>query len=363
MQRGVTCHDIVMREPGPLPIARYDWEPSYVGIQTFLKAPLCTTPEDLRAGEIDVAVGGVPWDSTTTSRTGAHLGPQAIRRSDSAYSVPLERPSQFTRVDAFEHLRLADYGDAQVIPADPAATVPNVRRFVSEILEGGALPILLGGDHWVTWPIVSAVADFYGPGNVGLVHFDAHPDTAPCPPGSAGDHGTCIRQLVESGSISGEHIVQIGLRGYWPGPEVTAWMEGQGMRAHYMAEIEERGFAAVLDDAIEEAKSGPEHVFLTFDIDSVDPAFAPGTGAPEPGGLTSAQVRQGVRRMVHEVGIVGMDVVEVSPPYDIGSNLTALLAHRVVLEALNGLAMRRAGITEPRYVDPRAAGRNRTAGA
>jgi agmatinase len=342
---------------GPRRIARYDWEPSYVGIQTFLKLPLCTSPEDLEAGAIEVAIGGIPWDSTTTSRTGTHLGPQAIRRCDSAYSVPLARPSQFTRVDPFEHLTMADYGDAEVVPADPAKTATNVRRFVREILEGGALPILLGGDHWVSWPNVSAVADFYGAGSVGLVHFDAHTDTAPFEPGSMGDHGTCMRQLVESGAVNGENIVQIGIRGYWPGSEVTSWMEEQGIKTHYMAEIEEHGYKAVLDQAIEEAKAGAEHVFLTFDIDSVDPAFAPGTGAPEPGGLTSLQVLQGVRRVVHEVGIVGMDVVEVSPPYDVGSNITALLAHRVILEALNGLAMRRSGISEPRYVDPTAAGR------
>ena len=346
------------RAPGPVQIARYGWEPSYVGIQTFLKLPLCTTPADLIAGQIEVAVGGIPWDSTTTSRTGAHLGPQAIRRCDSAYSVPLERPSQHTRIDPFEHLRMADYGDAQVVPADPATTAVNIRRFVGEILNGGALPILLGGDHWVTWPTVSAVAEFYGKGSVGLVHFDAHPDTAPFEPGSMGDHGTCIRQLVESGSIEGANIVQIGIRGYWPGPEVTSWMEQQGIRTHYMAEILESGFDEVLDRAVAEARAGAEHVFLSFDIDSLDPAFAPGTGAPEPGGLTSSEVLRGVRRVVHEVGIVGMDVVEVNPSYDIGSNLTALLAHRVVLEALNGLAMRRAGITEQRYAHPRPAATN-----
>lgn len=346
------------RPAGPIQIARYEWEPSYVGIQTFLKLPLCTTPADLSAGTIDVAIGGIPWDSTTTSRTGTHLGPQAIRRCDSAYSVPLERPSQFTRVDPFEHLRLADYGDAQVVPADPAKTAVNIRRFVREILDGGALPILLGGDHWVTWPNVSAVAEFYGHGKVGLVHFDAHPDTAPFEPGSMGDHGTCIRQLVESGAVNGASIVQIGIRGYWPGPEVTTWMQEHEIRTHYMAEIEERGFDEVLDRAIDEARAGAEHVFLTFDVDSLDPAFAPGTGAPEPGGLTSSEVLRGVRRVVHEVAIVGMDVVEVNPAYDIGSNLTALLAHRVVLEALNGLAMRRAGIGERAYVHPRAAGRD-----
>ena len=343
-------------EPGPKPVTRYTWEPSYVGIQTFLKLPLCLSPEDLRAGGIDIAVGGIPWDGTNTARSGTHLGPQAIRRSDNAWSPPLSRPSQTVRVDALEHLRVADYGDAEVVPGNTLMTFANIQRFVGEILGAGALPILLGGDHAVTGPIVTAVADFYGHGSVGIVQFDAHSDTAPVQPGHIGNHGNQIWQLVESGAVRGENVVQIGMRGGWPDPSVTRWMEEHDMKTHYMAEVHRRGFDAVLEDALAEAADGPEHLFLTVDIDAADPSCAPGTGSPEPGGLASHELMRGVRRIAAEVGIVGMDVVEVSPPYDVGNNITALLANRCVLEGMTGLAMRKAGMTEPDYVDPRAGG-------
>lgn len=340
---------------GPSAVARYEWEPSYSGIQTFMKLPLCLHPEDLRAGRIEVAVGGVPWDGTNTARAGTHLGPQGIRRSDNAWSPPPNRPSQWVRVDPIEHLRIADYGDAQVSPGNPAATEQNIRRFVTEILEAGAMPILLGGDHWITWPIVAAFAEYYGAGTVGVVQFDAHPDTAIPEPGTVGNHGTAVRQLIASGAVKAENFIQVGIRGNWPDPTTTRWMEEQGIRTHYMAEVVHRGFDAVLADVIEESRRS-EHLFITFDIDGVDPAYAPGTGSPEPGGLTSLQAMTAVRRLAHEVGIVGMDLVEVSPPYDAGNNITALLGSRLVLDALTGTAMRRAGIEDSDYFDPRAAG-------
>jgi agmatinase len=342
--------------PRPRPVARYEWEPSYVGIQSFLKLPLCLSPAELQAAGADIAIGGTPWDGTNTARSGTHLGPQSIRRCDNAWSPPLSRPSQAVRVDPFEHLSMVDYGDAEVVPGNTLMTWEHVRRFVGEILDAGAIPIMLGGDHGVSLPHIQAVAEHYGFGTVGVVQFDAHSDTAPVPPGHIGNHGTQMRQLIEMGAIQPANLVQVGMRGGWPDPEVTAWMEAEGIRTHYMAEILARGFDAVLADAIREAREGAEHVFLTVDVDAADPAFAPGTGSPEPGGITSAQLLRAVRRVAHEVGIVAMDVVEVSPPYDVGNSITAMLAHRCVLEAITGLAMRRAGITQEDYLDPRAAG-------
>ena len=341
---------------GPRRVTRYEWEPSYVGIQTFLKLPLCLSPEDLLAGAIDIAIGGIPWDGTNTARAGTHLGPQAIRRCDNAWSPPFNRPSQTVRVDAFQHFAMADYGDAQVVPGNTEMTFANIRRFVGEMLDANALPILLGGDHAITGPIVSALAKKYGPGKVGVIQLDAHSDTAPTPEGHIMNHGNQMWELVQSGDVRGSDFVQIGMRGGWPDPSVTAWMQEQGMKTHYMAEVLHRGFDTVLGEAIAEARSGAKHVFLTVDIDCADPAYAPGTGSPEPGGFTSHQMLRAVRRIAHEVGLVGMDVVEVSPPYDVGNNITALLAHRCVLEAITGLAMRRMGITQPDYLDPRAAG-------
>ena len=344
------------RKPGPIDLTRYEIEPAWAGFQSFLKLPICLTPEDLRVGEMDAAVCGVPWDATAISRSGAHLGPQAVRRCDHTPVPPRNRPHLHVGVDPFEHLNVCDYGDANIIIGDTERTFANITSFIGDIVGTGAIPIILGGDHGITWPNVTALAEHYGYGNVGVVHFDAHADTAPDMQGNLASHGTPMRRLIESGAVKGKNFIQVGLRGYWPGPDVLSWMEGQEMKSHFMAEIEHRGFQAVIDDAVGEALDGPEHWFISLDLDVVDPAHAPGTGSPEPGGLTAIEMLRAIRRLSAEVGIVGMDIVELSPPYDAGMNITALLAHRAVLEALTGTAMRKLGITQPDYLDPRASG-------
>ena len=344
------------RAPGPIDLTRYEIEPAWTGFQSFLKLPVCLTPEDLQVGEMDAAICGVPWDATAISRSGAHLGPRAVRSCDHTPVPPRNRPHLHVGVDPFEHLNVCDYGDANVIIGDTERTFANITSFIGDIVGAGAIPIILGGDHGITWPNVTALAEHYGYGNVGVVHFDAHADTAPDMQGNLASHGTPMRRLIESGAVKGKNFIQVGLRGYWPGPDVLTWMAQQEMRTHFMAEIEQRGFHSVLDDAVSEALDGPEHLFVSLDLDVADPAHAPGTGSPEPGGLTAIEVLRAVRRLSAEVGIVGMDIVELSPPYDSGMNITALLAHRAVLEALTGTAMRRLGITEADYLDPRAAG-------
>lgn len=344
------------RTPGPIAVNRYPFELAWSGIQTFLKLPLCLTPEDLRAGGVDVAIGGAPWDGTAFTRSGTHLGPKAIRSCDHLPAPPWSRPHLHVRVDPFEHLTVCDYGDVEILIGNTEGTFANIRSFVTDILDGGAVPIVLGEDHGITWPSVTAVADKYGYGSVGVVHFDAHANTAVDPPGFLGGHGTPMRRLIESGAVLGRNFVQMGLRGYWPGPDVVDWMEAQQMRSHFMAEVQRYGFDTVLERAVNEALSGTaKHLYISVDVDAVDPAYAPGTGSPEPGGLTSADVLRAVRRLAAEVGMVGMDVVEVSPPYDSGNNITALFAHRCVLEALTGMAMRRIGLVQRDYLDPRAA--------
>ena len=179
---------------------------------------------------------------------------------------------------------MADYGDAQVVPGNTPMTFANIRTFVGEMLEAGVIPMLLGGDHGITGPIVSAFADHYGSGTVAVVQLDAHTDTAPIPEGHMGNHGTQCGELIETGAIRGPHLIQLAIRGGWPDPAVTVWMEDAGVRTHYMAEIFRRGFDAVLDDAIAEAKrSGAEHVFLTLTSMPPTPPMH-----PEPGRLSRA---------------------------------------------------------------------------
>jgi agmatinase len=257
-------------------------------------------------------------------------------------------------VDAFAELNICDYGDAPVKTGNTYTTFEGIRKFIGTIVDSNAIPIILGGDHATTWPSATALADHYGHGKVGIVHFDAHADTGSDMPGTLASHGTPMRKLIESGAVPGKNFVQVGLRGYWPDQETIDWMGEQQMRTHFMAEIDRDGFAKVLERAVDEALDQADHLYISLDIDVADPAYAPGTGTPEPGGLTSRDVLTAVRRLCAEVGIVAMDVVEVSPPYDDRGEITALLANRAVREALTGIAMRRKGLTDPDYLDPRA---------
>ena len=173
------------------------------------------------------------------------------------------------------------------------------------------------------------------------MHFDAHADTANDDWGVLGGHGTPMRRLIESGAVRGSNFVQVGLRGYWPPRPVLDWMHEQGMRWHLMTEIEERGAEAVIHDAIDEALDGPDSIYLSLDIDVIDPGHAPGTGTPEPGGMLTREVLRAVRQIVGRVELAGMDVVEVSPPFD-HAELTSMAANRAVLEAISALAVKRA---------------------
>jgi agmatinase len=217
-----------------------------------------------------------------------------------------------------------------------------IHEKVYEVASAGPIPVVLGGDHSITYPSAAAVARHVWPRTMGIVHFDAHADTGADQWGSLVGHGTPMRRLLEEGWVDGRNFVQVGLRGYWPERETFDWMRGQGFRWHTMAEIEERGAEAVIADAVDEALDGPDCIYLSVDIDVVDPGMAPGTGTPEPGGMTTRELLRAVRKLVLTRGFAGMEVVEVSPPYDHGG-ITAIAAHRVVLEALSALAVQRSG--------------------
>jgi agmatinase len=235
---------------------------------------------------------------------------------------------------------VVDAGDANVIPAWIERAHALIYRKVREVASTGAIPIVLGGDHSITWPSATAVAEVRRPGSIGIVHFDAHADTANDDWGVLAGHGTPMRRLIESGAVDGRNFVQVGLRGYWPPVETFAWMQEHGLRYHFMTEVEERGPDAVIDDAIAEALDGPDAIYLSLDIDVVDPGLAPGTGTPEPGGFSSRELLRAIRRVAGQVELAGMDIVEVSPPYD-HAETTAMIANRAALEAISALAVKR----------------------
>jgi agmatinase len=308
---------------------------------SFHKLPWAIEEEAIRAAGADVAIVGAPLDDGTSARPGARFAPRAIRMApyhwsnSDAWSIQLE-------VEPFALVTVVDAGDAPVVPSRLARAHRVIHQKVLRVAGTGAIPVVLGGDHSITYPSAAAVARHAHPRAVGIVHFDAHADTGNDVWGSLLSHGTPMRRLIEEGWVEGKNFVQIGLRGYWPEKATFDWMREHGLRWHTMVEIEERGAEAVIADAIVEALDGPDSIYLSIDIDVVDPGTAPGTGTPEPGGILPREMLRAVRQIVGRVDLVGMDVVEVSPPYD-NAEVTAMLAHRIVLEASAALAAKRRG--------------------
>jgi agmatinase len=289
-----------------------------------------------------VVIIGAPFDWGTSYRAGARFGPRAIRDAD-YLGFDGYRPHLPTGIDPLGELEVVDAGDVLVIPGAVEKSLDRIAAAVEAIAAAGAVPIVLGGDHTITYANATGVARAAGFGKVALIHFDAHADTGQTQYGQLYGHGTPMRRLIESGAVPGDRFVQIGLRGYWPDPETFAWMRDQHMRFFTMNEITDRGLPVVVDEAVEHAAADAAGVFISVDIDVVDPGLAPGTGTPEPGGLTSRQILDTVRRLGRELRVLGADVVEVAPPYDGPGQVTAFLANRIVLEILNGMAERQIG--------------------
>jgi agmatinase len=317
---------------------------------TFLGVDRCDWQDPGSMAGADVVVLGAPFDGGTSHRPGTRFGPSAIRTTD-YLAHDGSRPHLALRTDALQDLRVLDAGDVELPPGDILASLAALEEAVAAVSGAGALPVVLGGDHSVTYADARGVAAHHGAGRVSMVHFDAHADTGNVEFGSLWGHGQPMRRLIESGALRGDRFLQVGLRGYWPGPETLAWMAERSMRSFEMTEIGARGLGACLDEAFAIATDDCDGVFLSVDIDVADPGHAPGTGTPEPGGLTARELLDAVRRVCLELPVVGMDVVEVSPPYD-HADITAALANRVVLEALSAVARRRRDARDGTVWDP-----------
>jgi len=345
------------RDPGPINVQRFPGGVGWMGIPTFFRLPVALVPGDLVAGQVDVAILGAYTDMGFGSR-GASRGPGAMRLSNAEYVAwgSYSMAHMGTMVNPFKELTMVDYGDAPVDPLSTERSMEAIRATVREVaevkLENGkrTFPLIVGGDHSLSYPNIAGLADVYGKGNIGVIHFDAHYD-ATLMMGHLISHGAWVKRLIKEGHVPGKNYIQVGLRGYYPDAESFEWMRKEGFRYHTMAEVERRGWPAVMEDIIAEAKDGPEFLFVSFDIDTLDPAYTPGTGTPEPGGLTPRETFPLIRRLCAETNVIGFDLVEVLPYRDPGYT-TVLNANRIVRECLVGLAMQKKGITEEHYLSP-----------
>jgi agmatinase len=310
--------------------AQYGEKPDYAGLLTFAGSPYTQDPAELEG--CDVAIVGAPFDDLVSDRPGTRFAPRAIRAAGAPPGPHLE-----AKVDAFAELRVVDFGDAPVIPADPKRSHAAIEATVSQVLAAGAMPVILGGDHSITRADVRACAAVHGP--LGVVHFDTHTDTGEEVFGVKSSHGTFMRELLDEGHVDGRRYVQIGLRGYWPGEAEFAWQAERGITSLFMHEVRDMGITEITRRAIEAVGPGP--AFLTVDVDVLDPAFVPGTGTPEPGGMTPGELLLAVRRIATELELVGVDVVEVIPTVVGSADISALVADRIVREALTGMVLRR----------------------
>jgi agmatinase len=306
-------------------------KPDYAGLLTFGGLPYTEDPAELEG--VDVAIVGAPTDDLVSDRPGTRFGPRGLRGASCPPGPHLE-----AKIDAFEELRMVDFGDAPVLPADAARSHAAIEATVGQVLAAGAIPIVLGGDHSIAEPDIRACATKHGP--VGLVHFDAHTDTGTQVFGVEVSHGTPMYRLVEEGSVDPRRYVQIGLRGYWPGPTEFRWQEGMGITSFFAHDVRDQGIQEVVRQAFEMVGSGP--CFLSIDVDVLDPSFAPGTGTPEPGGLTSTELLWAARTVAAGVDLVGADIVEVIPTAVGSADVTALVAERTVREVMTGIALARA---------------------
>lgn len=347
------------REPGPINVQRYKGGFPWIGIPTFFHLPVALTPEDLKAGEVDVAIMGAELVGGMRART---WGPQEMRnpRQSEVYHLwgDWAMPELDSGVTWEKELRVVDYGDAPMEPLSLERTIPEVRKMVREIaavkLENGkrTVPIIIGGAHALMYPNYAGLADVYGNNRIGVIHFDAHQDYAPVGFGHLITHGNPVRATIRDGFLEGDKFVQVGLRGP-TSTDVPTLQEARraGIRYHTMAEVEKRGWEAVMADALKEVREQADHLFISFDVDVIDPTFLPGTATPEPGGLYIREVLPMMRRLCAENDVVGVEIVELKPDADVGYT-SVQNAKAVLRQCLNGMAMRKKGLTEPGYLNP-----------
>ena len=293
--------------------------PRFGGPGTMLRLPAATD-----AAELEVCFVGIPLDIGTSNRSGARHGPRQIR-NESALIRPY---NMATGAAPFDSLQVADLGDVPINTFNLKKSIAIIEKYYNGIMQSDCIPLTLGGDHSIVLPLLRAIGKKHGP--VGLIHVDAHADINDKMFGEKITHGTWLRRSLQEGLLTSSKVIQIGLRGSGYSANDFDWSRQQGFRLVTAAECWYKSLQPLMNEVKKQIGDSP--VYLSFDIDGIDPAFAPGTGTPETGGLTSVQALEIVRGC-RQLNIVGTDLVEVSPPYDQSGN-TALLAANLLFEML-----------------------------
>ncbi|MBO9123841.1 MULTISPECIES: agmatinase [unclassified Rhizobium] len=297
--------------------------PRFAGHATFMRLPAVDS-----AVGLDIALVGIPWDGGTTNRAGARHGPREVRN----YSSLMRSTHHVFKIEPFKIANIADVGDVAVNPIDLMDGLRLIEEGIAEIVSAGAIPLSVGGDHLTTLPVLRAVAKT---GPVGLIHFDAHSDTNDTYFGdNPYTHGTPFRRAIEEKLLDPRRIVQIGIRGSTYSPDEHGWAVEQGVRIIYMEEFVRRGAEEVMAEV--RAIVGQNPAYVTFDIDSIDPSMAPGTGTPEIGGFSTREAQQMVR-LLDGLNLVGADLVEVAPPFDL-AGMTSIAGATMMFELMCILA-------------------------
>lgn len=295
--------------------------PRFTGLATFFRMPY---EEDFEDSGLDIGVCGVPFDGGVTNRPGPRHGPREVRNQSSL----IRGVNQATGATPFENMKVADIGDAWIEkPFELVGAHNEIQAYYERVKSAGIRPLTCGGDHSISLPILRALAK---DGPVGMIHIDAHADTGDDYGGSRFHHGAPFKVAVDEGLLDPKRTAQIGIRGTLYNPDMWKFSYDSGMRVMLMEEVEEKGWKAAMAEALEFVGPGP--IYVSFDIDSLDPSFAPGTGTPEAGGLTMREA-QGMVRMLAGTQIIGADMVEVSPPFD-NSGVTALNGATIMFELL-----------------------------
>jgi agmatinase len=332
------------REPGAIALGRYG---GFGGPPTFGGFPLALTMEDLVAAEVDVAILGAPLNMGSGWRDSGARATADLRR----LGFSLRGSDQYALVNAAEVLNVVDYGDVAVDNASTERSMQHIRKIVREVAETGAIPMIVGGDHSLEYPNVAALADVYGKEKVSVIHFDSHYDAWWGEESHLINHGYPVYRLINEGHVRGADYIQVGLRSGGLDKSAFNWMREIGMRYHNMAEVEVRGWDAVIDRVVAEASEEGRKLHISFDIDVLDPAFAVATGTPVPGGMTMREAITIVRRLCAETNVVGFDLVELHPALD-PTYKTTLNSSYIIKACLTGLAMNKEGLTTVHYLSP-----------